>query len=348
MPRTTITPIRAALRRLYETGPRPAARLAACEKIAEGWECDVFCFVLETGHGRERERRPFILKVYLGDRADEKSRRELDFLALLGEAGAPVPAVLRSGGGDSPLGRPFLVLERIEGRLAGEVFGETAPENRPTLVTLFCRLLIDLHTLDWRPFAAAGWLSFPADDPFAFVRQELSVLESKIERFGKGEFLTVLGWLRDRSARVPCRRLSVLHGDYHESNLLLRPDGAPAIIDWGGAGIGDARSDLAWTLLLVGAGQPPGVREMVLAEYERLAGAQVEDLDVFDVLAAARRLLHLSIARSHGAAALGMRPGAEVRMMTKVAHLKDVHDLLRRYTDLAIPEIERLLAGSAA
>jgi aminoglycoside phosphotransferase (APT) family kinase protein len=348
MPGTTTAPVRAALRRLYETGPRPASRLAACKKIAEGWECDVFSFVLETGSGRKRRRQLLILKIYLGDRADEKSRREHDFLALLGQAGAPVPSVLRSGDGASPLGRPFLVLERIEGRLAGEVFDEAAPEDRPPLVTLFCRLLIDLHALDWRPFAAAGWLSFPADDPFAFVRQELSVLESKIERFGKREFLTILGWLRDRGARVPCRRLSVLHGDYHESNVLLRPDGAPVIIDWGGAGIGDARNDLAWTLLLVGAGQPPGVREMVLAEYERLAGAQVEDLDLFDVLVAARRLLHLSIARSHGAAALGMRPGAEVRMMAKAAHLKDVHDLLRRRTDLAIPEIERLLAGSAA
>jgi Ser/Thr protein kinase RdoA (MazF antagonist) len=160
--------------------------------------------------------------------------------------------------------------------------------------------------------------------------------------------MPVLSWLRDRSASVPCARLSVLHGDYHEANLLLAEDGSPAIIDWGGSRIGDRRCDLAWTLLLVATGRLPELRPILLHEYERLAGRELERLEYFDVLAAMRRLLNTSISASHGAESLGMRPGAEARMQQDSTHLAAVYTLLVERTGIMLAEFDSRFRERAA
>lgn len=329
-----------ALLDLYPTAPgSPPVRLLSCEKIAEGWECDVYSFALapemESGDERSGLARDLVLKIYLGNRASAKCAREFEFMGSLRQRGMPVPAVLRSGGESSPFAAPYIVMERAAGRLAGDVFTAAMEHERGALIHQFCRLLVDLHTLDWRGFTGA--LPFAADSPGAYIDHELSLAEEKAARFAKPEFTPVLSWLRERSERVPCARLSVLHGDYHEANLLLAADGTPAIIDWSGAGIGDRRYDLAWTLLLVATGRQQELRLLLRREYERLAGVELDQLEYFDVLAALRRLLNTSISASHGAESLGMRPGAEALMQQNRDHLRAVYGLLVERTGIELP-----------
>jgi aminoglycoside phosphotransferase (APT) family kinase protein len=329
-----------ALLDLYPAFPgSPPERLLTCEKIAEGWECDVYAFALAPEAGSEDERsgsaRDLVLKIYLGNRATAKCTREFELMGALRQRGVPVPAVLRSGGESSPFAAPYVVMERAAGRLAGDVFAAAAEDERGALIHQFCRLLVDLHALDWRGFASA--LPFAADSPGAFIDHELSTAEEKTARFAKPEFTPVLSWLRERSRGVPCARLSVLHGDYHEANLLLAADGTPAIIDWSGARIGDRRCDLAWTLLLVATGRQQELRPLLRREYERLAGGELDQLEYFDVLAALRRLLNTSISASHGAESLGMRPGAEAFMQQNRDHLRAVYGLLVERTGIELP-----------
>jgi aminoglycoside phosphotransferase (APT) family kinase protein len=307
-------------------------RLLGCEKIAEGWECDVYGFALAA----QEAARELVLKIYLGNRATAKCTLEFELMGALRQRGVPVPAVLESGGEGSPFAAPYIVMERAAGRLAGDVFAAAAEEGeRGALIHQFCRLLVDLHALDWRSFA--GVLPFAAGSPAAFIDHELRMAEEKIARFAKPEFTPVLSWLRERSEGVPCARLSVLHGDYHEANLLLAADGTPAIIDWSGARIGDRRYDLAWTLLLVATGRQRELRPVLRREYERLAGGELDQLEYFDVLAALRRLLNTSISASHGAESLGMRPGAETLMQQDLDHLRAVYSLLVERTGIELP-----------
>jgi len=60
--------------------------------------------------------KTFVLRPYLGDGATQKSIREACGLGQLHQAGYPVPAILLSETDSSVLGRPFTIMEKLEGR----------------------------------------------------------------------------------------------------------------------------------------------------------------------------------------------------------------------------------------
>jgi len=338
-----------ALRRAYRHptagGRRP--RLTDLVKLAEGWECDVYSFHA-TGEGSEEaagKRR--ILKLFLGAGVDAKCQRECRVLRFLPRVGIPVPAVLGAGPASSPFGKPFVILEESAGELLGDVFMRANAARRGELVSLFCALLVRLHAVAWEPLLDEP-LPFAAGDPFGYLTFCLGEAEEKIQRFAKQEFLPLLEWLRGRLAEVPCPRLSLLHGDYHDSNVLLSAAGAPAILDWTGSGIGDFRRDLATTLLLVDHRGFSQLRQAVLAEYERIARKPVDHLEFFDVLAMTQRLLNISCLLDQGGASLGLRPGVEVKIREDCEHVTALASQLRERTGISLPELDRRLKDPAA
>src|SRR5205823_3762034 len=131
-----------------------------------------------------------------------KARDEFKVMRLLAGAGYPVPRVDLLAVDDSPLGRPLVIMERIDGQIMGRLLEEGAearaeplprrrqrPPGQPRsgegsaadfelLLKRFARLLARLHALDWRPLdphpdqaraetAGRRWL----DDTEALARQ---------------------------------------------------------------------------------------------------------------------------------------------------------------------------------
>ena len=139
-------------------------------------------------------------------------------------------------------------------------------------------------------------------------------------------------------------RAAVTHLDFHPWNILVRPGGAAFVIDWTQAGVTDYRLDLAWTLLLTGASLGPEARDLVLGEYERIAGAPLEDLAFFEAAAAAKRVLSIWISLRLGPERLGMRGGAEDLMRRDWHHLRCAYALLRERTGLSLPSVEALIS----
>ena len=66
----------------------------------------------------------------------------------------------------------------------------------------------------------------------------------------------------------------------------------------------------------------------ILHEYERLAGAKVEQLGFFEVYACLKRLYSVVASLTYGPETLGMRPAAEAIMRQQLGASKRVYDLL--------------------
>jgi len=115
------------------------------------------------------------------------------------------------------------------------------------------------------------------------------------------------------------------------------------VLDWTQIEVSDARFDLAWTLVLMGS-MAERDHEVVLHEYERQAGEQVEGPEWFDVAACLKRPFSVIISMDEGAEKLGMRPGAEAQMREHAGPLRGVCTMLRERTQENFPEIERFLA----
>jgi aminoglycoside phosphotransferase (APT) family kinase protein len=306
-----------------------------------GWESDLFTCTADYTEGGTRHRRNLIVKAYLGDFAREKARNEFNGMRQLQASVYPVPEVFAFDAGDPLLTKPFVVMERVDGQRLSDVLREAPAETQMALLSHFCELFFRLHSLDWRPFVPN-----PDDySPEGFVARSIDSTESFMRKYGRDEFNPVLAWLRERSRQVVCEQLSVVHYDFHPSNLLLKPGGQTVVIDWPSVQVSDSRFDLGWTLMLVGAYRDPEARELILHEYERIAGSPVEDIGFFEAVAAVNRLFDVAVTLHAGAERLGMRPEAAEQMRKNAPTLNYVYALLQATTSISIPQIEELLAS---
>ena len=324
---------------------RSELRVADLVRVGDGWECEVFAFALVGVEGDQPRREDLILRVYPDAGGDEKASREYDAVRRLHRAGYAVPAMLALGREDPPAGRPFVVMERIDGPVMGSQLYTTSPERRDELIARFCRLFADLHAFDWRSHVSDP-TRHSAD---GHLGRWIVWAERMLQSFGLTEFDPVLAWLRSRAADVRGERLSVTHGDYHPWNVLLRAsDDAAFVIDWTQVDVADYRFDLGWTLVLMRTIRGRELRDATLVGYERAIGERVPDLDFFEVAAALRRAVSIVVSLTAGPEKLGMRPEAAVAMRKQVGHLATALAVIREITGESLAGVEGLveLAGS--
>lgn len=310
--------------------------------ISTGWESELYSFVLECGPPANRRREALILRLYPGDGGAAKAAHEFHSLRRLRRAGYPVPEALALEREDAPFGRPFILIEKIDGEVMWPLMSRSSVEAQEALLTLFCKLFVQLHALDWRAFADDADRD-SAGDRHLFVDRWLRVARDTLDRSPHADFLPAVAWLEGQRDALACDRASPVHQDFHPNNVLVRPDGSAVVIDWTGFAVSDARFDLAWTLVLAHAYAGAEMRDRILREYERLTGAAVRQVECFEVCACARRLYDIAVSLSDGAERQGMRPEAVAAMKRQRGATERVYDMLTARAGIRIKSIEVLL-----
>jgi len=315
-------------------------------KISDGWENEVYSFRIDYDENGRSRSEDLILRIYPGDGSRDKSAKEFKAMKRLHEVGFPVPEVFMLELDESIMGKPFVIMQKINGELMGKILkqavNESSTEKIRQLTSEFCSIFASLHKLDWRLFVTE--LPYDTEDPYSFINHTLYNARNNVRHFGKEDMASpLLDWLEERKSDVPCNRLSVMHCDYHIHNIILDSKGSPYVIDWTNFDIGDFRVDLAWTLLLMSTYGSPEAHDVILNEYERIIGSKVNQIEYFEVFAIARRLFSIFISLSEGAEKMGMRPGAEAAMLSNINHIKTVYNLLYEKTGIATKEFEQMI-----
>lgn len=314
--------------------------------LTEGWESIIYAYEVDANSGSGSQPQKLILRIYPGKNASIKSQREFEGMQALYQSGYPVPQVHHLERDHSPFeGRPFMLMEYIEGEMMWPILDAAKPDQAAALITQFCGLFIQLHQLDWQEFVPAD----KQDDfrnPFSIIDGYLAWIRREMGNFPDLKvFLPVLEWLEERRDQVPCSHPSPVHWDLHPGNVMLKSDSSAVVIDWTQIQVSDPRFDLGWTLLLVGAYAGDDVREMILKEYQRILGAPVEQLAYFEVANCVKRLGSVMISLSAGADTMGMRPEAVESMRRDFPAMRWVYDLMVDRCEIQISEIEELLAS---
>jgi aminoglycoside phosphotransferase (APT) family kinase protein len=227
--------------------------------------------------------RPLILqRARPGGVTGSAMATEVELLRAARLAGVPVPTVVLFGGevdGDGldggPLGRSWMVVERIE--------GETIPRRilrekefasaRPLLAAQCGRALAAVHTID--PKGVPG---LDATDQFERFRELLDAMSEPHPAFELG-----FRWLARN--RPPTRADTVIHGDFRNGNLVVGSDGLRAVLDWELAHLGDPLEDLGWLCVRAWRFGAParvggfGDVDELVAGYESAPGASPVDRD---------------------------------------------------------------------
>lgn len=313
------------------------------EELKAGWETEIFFVRFRYGEEHSRQGGEHVLRAYRGEDALYKARRERDALRRLRAGGYPVPRVFALAGDDSPLDKPFLVMERAPGATMWRpLFANPDPAEQERLLTRFCQLMLDLHRLDWRL-----WVDDPerydSHNALASIDRELDFFDpwrSSYEALGFGP---LMAWLRERRDTVPCLLPGVVHRDFHANNILLSADGTAMVLDWTQADISDPRVDLGWTLILVGSEVGAAWRNRILARYQDLAGHPIDEISYFEALGCFKRLLVIAAVMHGDAARLGLRPDLAGLLTQRTDAVRRLYRRVVEITGLGIPEVERLL-----
>lgn len=295
--------------------------VTAIEEVGDGWECRVFRVV-----------RPGVddvaLRLYTADTAGGTLRAEVAAYLALQEVDYPAPRLLAQHVDTEPLGAPFVLIDWLEGPLM-ESLGPSF-DTIDSLTALFARL----HDI-------------PPNEELT-ERYQVPVLTNEALLDGRRAyladadldgFLPALDWLAEQLPHIGPLRLSYVHMDFHQKNVILTSRG-PVVFDWGSFAVADPRSDLAWTHLLAGAYLGESAADRLLATYRRIRPAGVDDFAFFDVSAIWRRFLIIVMMLRDNLPA-----GVREQVLEAIQRLEPAYRRLVDLTGTSIDEVESLYSS---
>jgi aminoglycoside phosphotransferase (APT) family kinase protein len=196
---------------------------------------------------------PLILRL-LG-RHHDRSRvlREAVIQNTLAGMGYPAPRSLLATVDPTPLGGPFMIMERLPGKPLTEAglfrIGPVLLEVQLRLHALDADVLLQELTREERASTAAG--GPPLNRDAMTVGGHLAQLEQRVAGGPLDGLVAGVRWLREHRPPEPRRRV-ICHGDFHPFNILVSGTTVTAVLDWPNALVADAAFDVAATRTILG------------------------------------------------------------------------------------------------
>ncbi|MGE0153249.1 MAG: phosphotransferase family protein [Reyranellaceae bacterium] len=272
-------------------------RVADLAPMEDGHAGLTFGFRLLEGEGEIGRYVLRMAPIGVTRRGNTDVYRQAPLLRALHAAGLPVPAVPFACAEEAPLGAPFIVMERLPGRvfLIWEPDASFArdPETLKSVWTQAAQALAMIHALDWRR-ALAGW---EAPQPLSAELRRWD----KILRHAQSEEWLELG-LRLQARLLETEpqpsAIGLIHGDFQPGNVLYEKSGnrLAGVVDWELSSIGAQGLDVGWLMMMgdPGAwspGWPPIVAQpsqALLETYRAAGGPAAEHVEWFQAFAAYR------------------------------------------------------------
>jgi len=187
---------------------------------------------------------PLILRRSPGGKRMERSsvapslETEAKAIRLAAKAGVPVPPVPYVLEEHDNLG-PGYLMGRIEGEtIARKILRDPEfADARPKLARQCGQILARIHAID-----PALMPELKPTDAASEINQYRDLYDSYDHPHPVFEI--AFKWLEERLPDAP--RLTVVHGDFRNGNLMIGPDGVRAVLDWEIVHIGDPAADLGW------------------------------------------------------------------------------------------------------
>jgi aminoglycoside phosphotransferase (APT) family kinase protein len=282
--------------------------------------------------------------------------RQFDTIRLVGElSDVPVPPVWWSEPDPGPIGAPFFVMSRVEGRVPPDVmpynFGDSwlydaSPTERRHLQDATIDVIARLHAIDHARERFAFLVPDAAGD--TALRRRVTVTREWYEFAARDGFRSplverALGWLEDHWPQDQGGEPEpgLCWGDARIGNVLYDGFDPAAVLDWEMATIGPRELDVAW--LIYGhrifddiaasydlGGMPEFLRaDDVAATYESLTGHTPRHLAWYGTYAAVQYAI------------VFLRTGARSVHFGETESPASVDDLI-----INAESLERMLAGT--
>ena len=270
----------------------PGARVHGLRVMEDGHAGLTFGFEVQAGSGASESYILKLAPVGVPRRGSTDVFRQAVLLRALHAAGLPAPALVWAAEDEAVLGTPFIVMERLPGRvfLSWNSDGALAGDDEAVreLWLQAVRALAGFHRLDWTR-ALADWEAPHTLD--SELKRWHSLLSHAPEphwlEAGQRVHRTLLATL------PPEGPIGLIHGDYQPGNVLYEQGRLTGVIDWDLAGIGPQGTDIGWLLMMIDPAAwvddwrplAPLTRERLIQTYRDAGGTALENLAWFQAFA---------------------------------------------------------------
>ncbi|MEP6753444.1 MAG: phosphotransferase family protein [Candidatus Dormiibacterota bacterium] len=253
---------------------RPRLHVISVDPIPEGHSGFTYFVTIDQGDGPRR----FVLRLpppgaRIAGPADVV--RQGRIMAALHAAGLPVPAIPVMSSDPVVDGRPFVLMEAVEGARIEKAGVERDPLE---IASAAVHVLKRIHAL---PLGQTGIGDEPPGGLNAEMLRWLWLMDRAPEEL-TGRAGQLGGLL---AANVPLERPPTLvHGDFHYGNMLFRGAEVVAVLDWEIAQIGQPLLDLGCLCIVShrrqydGAPNPGGSVDVAIEDLYRLYGAVATEM----------------------------------------------------------------------
>jgi len=321
----------------YLSSRYPDAVVSDFNFLVSGFESEIHTFRLQLSPHIKNE---YVLRLFTGEGATDKLIREANGLTLLQKARYPVPKLLLQEPDAKILGKPFEIIEKLEGQALWSILATAEYRQVNQLLSRFAALLSQLHKLDWRSFVPNP--DAFEESPTLFLEEVISQYRSLYTKYNLNGFLQVIDWLDAHKHEISVRP-AVVHQDFHANNIFLCSDDQLYVIDWTQFAVSDFRIDLCWTLLIMGDLGNSDWGKQIFNAYISHTDSPIEHLDYFNVIVYMKLLASTVIAFTFSPEEIGLRPDAIKLSGEQLAIYKQLAQRLQNITGLPMPELKSLL-----
>lgn len=271
----------------------PEARVARLSTMEDGHAGLTFGFDVEDGSARVL--KSYVIKLApfgVARRGNTDVYRQAPLLRALHGLGLPVPDVPWAAPDEDLLGTPFIIMEKLPGRVFVLWDTHASFSREPAAVREIwlstARLLAELHQVD------VG-LALPDWETPRTLAEELAIWPNVIKHAQQPEWLAAGTRLGEQLLeRMPANpRIGLVHGDFQPGNVLFDQGRIAGLIDWEISSIGPQGLDVGWLMLFSDPlawdsrfmpTMPPSQAEVIEA-YREAGGPAAADLYWFQAMA---------------------------------------------------------------
>jgi aminoglycoside phosphotransferase (APT) family kinase protein len=287
-----------------------------------GFSNETICGHVQWNSAHGAEARDFVVRIEPTSHqlfVEPDAMRQARVMSELAGR-VPVPNIWLTETSSDPLGAPFFLMDRVHGRIPGDVPSwhkrgwttELDSAQRFELHDNALRALAALHAIDTND-AAFEFLLTPGDGtPLQRYVNHVAAWHEWCLPVLRHDVDTINAAMRYVLDAVPRdARRSIVWGDARVGNIVFGDDlSVAAMLDWEGATLGPPEIDVAWWVMFDeflceanGLTRLAGVpdRRGTLARYSEIAGHPLRDIEYYEVLAGLQfslinsRLAHLLI-----------------------------------------------------
>ena len=218
----------------------------------------------------------------------------------------PIPRMIGYEPDTAVLGRPFFVMEFVEGLVpsdvprytqAGFLVDEATPVERRRLALTGVEAMAGVHSIDWRA-AGLQWLNSTGGDHPVFADQLNLYRRQIVSELGGREHpvaFASLDWLEDNNPFD--NRVGLTWGDARVGNVIWQDYRPAAVLDWEACAISPTEADVGWWMMFdrmshkdLGVERLEGfpTRAEMIEHYESVSGRAVRHPHYWEVFATMR------------------------------------------------------------